>query len=168
MSVVYAMSPDFVSSLNHAIKELDVVLAPIGFTPVRVFDSVRLDRISVGNQEKCGGKTVLVEDRDGLFDLTQSSKVRETSAGLSIVSPRLYSTWLRCDHSFRFPLRLASPWVRFLRLGVEGKGFVANTALVLLRDNADSRPATRLHRLLFNPLPPQPRHRISNNTSSRP
>src|ERR1700730_14126366 len=75
MSVVYAVSPDFVSSLNHSIKEPDVLLAPVGFTPVRVFDSVRMDRISIGNQEKCGGKTVLVEDRDGLFELTSQSVV---------------------------------------------------------------------------------------------
>src|SRR5258707_10819591 len=53
-----------------------------------------------------------------------SSKVRETSAGLSIVLPRLYSTCLRGE---------ASSWVRFLRIGVQGKGLAANTALVLLR-----------------------------------
>src|ERR1700731_4070223 len=75
MPVVYAVSPDFVSSLNHAIKQLDVPLAPVGFTPVRVSDSVRVDRISVGNQEKRGRKTVLVEDRNGLFELTSQSVV---------------------------------------------------------------------------------------------
>src|ERR1700730_5059041 len=75
MSVMYAVSPDFVSSLNHALEELNVLLAPVCFTPVRVFDSVRMDRISVGNQEKCREKTVLVEDRDGLFELTSQSVV---------------------------------------------------------------------------------------------
>jgi hypothetical protein len=34
-----------------------------------------MDRISVGNQEKCGGKTVLVEDRNGLFELTSQSVI---------------------------------------------------------------------------------------------
>jgi len=75
MPVVYAVSPDFVSSLNHAIKQPDVLVAPVRFTPVRMFDSVRMDRISVGNQEKCGGKTILVEDRNGLFELTSQSVV---------------------------------------------------------------------------------------------
>ena len=75
MSVVYAVSPNLVSPLNHALEELNVVLAPVGFTPVRVFDSVGMDRISVGNQEKCGRKTVLVEDRKGLFELTSQSVV---------------------------------------------------------------------------------------------
>src|SRR6267378_7692691 len=34
MPVVYAVSPDFVSSLNHATKQLDVLVAPVRFTPV--------------------------------------------------------------------------------------------------------------------------------------
>src|ERR1700724_1565672 len=75
MSVVYAVSPHLVSPLNHALEELNVLLAPVGFTPVRVSDSVRMDRISIGNQEKRGRKTVLVEDRNGLFELTSQSVV---------------------------------------------------------------------------------------------
>src|ERR1700680_2803593 len=113
MSVVYAVSPNLVSPLNHALEELNVLLAPVSFTPVRVFDSVRMDRISVGNQEKCGRKTVLVEDRNGLFELTSQSVVEGEGN-------KCWFVHLSCDQSLRFVL-LASPWVRgfsmhFMRL----------------------------------------------------
>ena len=75
MSVVYAVSPPFVPSLNHAIKELDDVLAQSVLrqseclTPSVWIGSVLATKKNVAN------KTVLVEDRDGLFELTSQSVV---------------------------------------------------------------------------------------------
>src|SRR5229473_1845956 len=73
------MTANFVTPLDHAFQKLDVVCIPCNLAPLEtvVFcPSIREDGVSIGDQEKCGWKTVSVKDGDGLFKLASQSVVK--------------------------------------------------------------------------------------------
>ena len=54
---------------------MDVLITPVDLSPIRVFGSVRVDRISISDQEKRRPEAVLVEDGDRSIKLTPQSVV---------------------------------------------------------------------------------------------
>jgi hypothetical protein len=67
-----------VTSLRHRFQKSNIVPIPNDLRPPEALIfcvSVRVDRVSVGDQEKCGGKTMLVKDRDGLLELASQAVV---------------------------------------------------------------------------------------------
>jgi hypothetical protein len=75
MPMVYAVGTDFMSPLNDAFEEINVFPTPVGLFPIWMFDSVRVNRIGVSNQEKRSLEAVLVKDGDGSFELASQSIV---------------------------------------------------------------------------------------------
>jgi hypothetical protein len=73
--VVYTVSADFMSALNHALEKLNVLRAPAGLTPIGMPVSVDEDWIGVGDQEKRGGQAVSIENGKGLLKLAPQSVV---------------------------------------------------------------------------------------------
>jgi hypothetical protein len=63
-------------ALNHALEKLNVTFAPIDLPPVWVLAPICVNWIGVGDQEKGSWKAILVEDGNGLLELTSQSIVK--------------------------------------------------------------------------------------------
>src|SRR5579859_3652705 len=64
------------STLNHVFEELDIVVAPIDFAPVRMLASVGVNRVRIGDEEKCGRETITVKKRNGPLELATQSIIK--------------------------------------------------------------------------------------------
>jgi hypothetical protein len=74
--VRHAVGANFMSPLNHAFEELDIVVAPIDFAPIRMLAPVGVNRIRVGNEEKCGREAMPVEKRNAPLELATQPVIK--------------------------------------------------------------------------------------------
>src|ERR1019366_1891234 len=69
------MASNLMPSLNHAPEKLNVLLVPLGLTPIRMIVPVHMNRRSVGGQKECSWEAVLVENGDSSFELASQPVV---------------------------------------------------------------------------------------------
>ena len=90
---MYAVRTDLMASLKNTFEKMDILIAPADFVPVWMLNTVRVNWVSVSNQEKRCSEAVFVEDRHGLFKLTPQAIVeskRNERQCLSRLLLRLY------------------------------------------------------------------------------
>jgi hypothetical protein len=90
---MYVVRTDLMASLQNALEEMDVLIAPATFAPVWMFNTVGVNWVRVSNQEKRCLEAVFVEDGHGLFKLTPQAIVeikRNERQCLSRLLLRLY------------------------------------------------------------------------------
>jgi len=76
--MTHCVAANFVTMLDHAFEKLNVVCIPCDLAPIETAmfcKPIREYGVGIGNQEKCGWKTVLVKDADGSFKLTSQSVI---------------------------------------------------------------------------------------------